>query len=176
MSTWATAQAAARWWRRSPVREAVLAVILAGTLLAGSYGEAHPSQISDKLPSGSAAAHTPDAALVLVAIACLVLAVRYRWPVVVLAVSTAAVTAYTAFGYVNGAALSVLTDREREVMSLVAGGLSNDEIAARLYLSPLTAKTHVSRIMTKLNARDRAQLVVLAYETGLVTPGHQPLP
>jgi DNA-binding NarL/FixJ family response regulator len=64
-----------------------------------------------------------------------------------------------------------LTDRERQVMALVAEGLSNDEIAARLFLSPLTAKTHVSRIMTKLNARDRAQLVVLAYETGLVTPG-----
>ena len=70
-------------------------------------------------------------------------------------------------------ALSALTDREREVMALVAGGLSNDEIAARLYLSPLTAKTHVSRIMTKLSARDRAQLVVLGYETGLVTPGQQ---
>jgi DNA-binding NarL/FixJ family response regulator len=69
--------------------------------------------------------------------------------------------------------LSVLTEREREVMSLVAAGLSNDEIGARLYLSPLTAKTHVSRIMTKLSARDRAQLVVLAYETGLVTPGNQ---
>jgi len=70
-------------------------------------------------------------------------------------------------------ALSALTDREREVLALVAGGLSNDEIAARLYLSPLTAKTHVSRIMTKLSARDRAQPVVLGYETGLVTPGHQ---
>jgi DNA-binding NarL/FixJ family response regulator len=67
--------------------------------------------------------------------------------------------------------LSGLTGREREVLALVAGGLSNDEIAARLFLSPLTAKTHVSRIMTKLNARDRAQLVVIAYETGLVTPG-----
>jgi DNA-binding NarL/FixJ family response regulator len=69
--------------------------------------------------------------------------------------------------------LAGLTDREREVMALVAEGLSNDEIAARLFLSPLTAKTHVSRIMTKLNARDRAQLVVLAYESGLVTPGHR---
>ena len=68
-------------------------------------------------------------------------------------------------------ALAALTDREREVLVLVAEGLSNDEIAARLFLSPLTSKTHVSRIMTKLNARDRAQLVVLAYETGLVTPG-----
>jgi DNA-binding NarL/FixJ family response regulator len=64
-----------------------------------------------------------------------------------------------------------LTDREREVLTLVGSGLSNDEIAAKLYLSPLTAKTHVNRIMTKLDAHDRAQLVVAAYETGLVTPG-----
>jgi DNA-binding NarL/FixJ family response regulator len=71
----------------------------------------------------------------------------------------------------DGAALSVLTEREREVLGLVAAGLTNDEIAARLYLSPLTAKTHVSRILTKLGARDRAQLVVIAYETGLVIPG-----
>ncbi|MDR3033310.1 MAG: response regulator transcription factor [Kitasatospora sp.] len=70
-------------------------------------------------------------------------------------------------------ALAVLTEREREVMTLVAAGLSNDEIAAKLYLSPLTAKTHVSRIMTKLNARDRAQIVVMAYETGLVAPGER---
>ncbi len=56
-------------------------------------------------------------------------------------------------------------------MCLVAGGLSNDEIAAKLFLSPLTSKTHVSRILTKLGARDRAQLVVLAYESGLVIPG-----
>jgi DNA-binding NarL/FixJ family response regulator len=68
-------------------------------------------------------------------------------------------------------ALSALTDREREVLALVAEGMSNDEIAASLYLSPLTSKTHVSRIMSKLNARDRAQLVVIAYESGLVTPG-----
>jgi DNA-binding NarL/FixJ family response regulator len=67
--------------------------------------------------------------------------------------------------------LDLLTDREREVMGLVAAGLSNDEIAERLYVSPATAKTHVSRAMIKLNARDRAQLVVFAYETGLVTPG-----
>jgi DNA-binding NarL/FixJ family response regulator len=68
-------------------------------------------------------------------------------------------------------ALTGLTDREREVLSLVAGGLTNEEIAARLVLSPLTAKTHVSRIMTKTGARDRAQLVVTAYEAGLVRPG-----
>ena len=66
--------------------------------------------------------------------------------------------------------LATLTDREREVMTLVAAGLSNDEIAARLVLSPATAKTHVSRIMTKLDVRDRAQLVVLAYESAMVTP------
>ncbi|HXW79145.1 MAG TPA: response regulator transcription factor [Acidimicrobiales bacterium] len=67
--------------------------------------------------------------------------------------------------------LQSLTEREREVLALVAQGLSNEEIAAKLYLSPLTAKTHVSRAMTKLGARDRAQLVVTAYETGLVVPG-----
>jgi DNA-binding NarL/FixJ family response regulator len=67
--------------------------------------------------------------------------------------------------------LDLLTNREREVMALVAGGLSNDEIADRLYVSPATAKTHVHRAMTKLGARDRAQLVVLAYETGLVRAG-----
>ena len=67
--------------------------------------------------------------------------------------------------------LGVLTDREREVMALVAGGLSNDEIATKLTMSPLTAKTHVSRAMTKLGARDRAQLVVMAYETGLASVG-----
>ena len=67
--------------------------------------------------------------------------------------------------------LRVLTDREREVLSLVAGGLSNNEIAEKLFMSPLTAKTHVSRTMVKLGARDRAQLVVFAYETGLVRVG-----
>jgi DNA-binding NarL/FixJ family response regulator len=67
--------------------------------------------------------------------------------------------------------LAVLTDREREVLGLVAGGLTNDEIAERLYMSPATARTHVSRTMTKLGARDRTQLVVVAYETGLVRPG-----
>jgi DNA-binding NarL/FixJ family response regulator len=71
----------------------------------------------------------------------------------------------------TGADLARLTEREREVMGHVAQGLSNEEIAARLYLSPLTTKTHVSRIMSKLAARDRAQLVVIAYESGLVVPG-----
>jgi DNA-binding NarL/FixJ family response regulator len=67
-------------------------------------------------------------------------------------------------------ALSVLTEREREVLGLVARGLSNHEIAGELVISPATAKTHVSRVMMKLGARDRAQLVVIGYETGLVTP------
>jgi DNA-binding NarL/FixJ family response regulator len=67
--------------------------------------------------------------------------------------------------------LDHLTSREREVMALVAEGLSNEEIAQRLFMSPATAKTHVSRAMIKLNARDRAQLVVFAYESGLVRPG-----
>jgi DNA-binding NarL/FixJ family response regulator len=71
----------------------------------------------------------------------------------------------------SGQVLSALTDRERQVLALVAEGLSNDEIAGRLFLSPLTTKTHVSRIMTKLDKRDRAQLVVIAYESGLVVPG-----
>lgn len=67
--------------------------------------------------------------------------------------------------------LAALTVREREVLALVAAGLSNDGIAAELTLSPSTAKTHVSRIMTKLDARDRAQLVIIAYESGMTLPG-----
>jgi DNA-binding NarL/FixJ family response regulator len=67
--------------------------------------------------------------------------------------------------------LAALTDREREVMALVGAGLSNEEIATQLFVSPATAKTHVSRAMVKLGARDRAQLVVFAYEAGLVRPG-----
>ncbi|MER7206845.1 response regulator [Streptosporangium sp. NPDC001559] len=67
--------------------------------------------------------------------------------------------------------LSLLTDREREVLTLVGTGMTNDEIAQRLFMSPATAKTHVSRTMMKLHARDRAQLVVIAYESGLVRPG-----
>ena len=71
---------------------------------------------------------------------------------------------------VTSAEVGVLTEREREVVVLVATGLSNDEIARRLVISPLTAKTHVSRAMTKIAARDRAQLVVFAYQSGLMSP------
>ncbi|MEV6334103.1 response regulator transcription factor [Nocardia vinacea] len=70
----------------------------------------------------------------------------------------------------TGTGLEQLTNREREAVALVAQGLSNDEIADRMVISPLTSKTHINRAMTKLHARDRAQLVVLAYESGLVTP------
>jgi DNA-binding NarL/FixJ family response regulator len=70
--------------------------------------------------------------------------------------------------------LDGLTEREHEILQLVAAGLSNDEIAHRLVISPLTAKTHVSRILGKLGCRDRAQLVTLAYETGVVRPGASP--
>lgn len=73
----------------------------------------------------------------------------------------------------DAAALATLTPREREVLALVGEGMTNDEIGTKLFLSPLTAKTHVSRIMSKLAARDRVQLVVTAYETGLVRPGWQ---
>jgi DNA-binding NarL/FixJ family response regulator len=75
----------------------------------------------------------------------------------------------TGTGTVDG--LDELTDREREVLAAVARGLSNAEIAESLYISPATAKTHVSRLLTKLHARDRAQLVVAAYEAGVVQPG-----
>ncbi|GAB3139850.1 response regulator transcription factor [Micromonospora sonneratiae] len=71
------------------------------------------------------------------------------------------------------ARLSVLTSREREVLQLLAAGLSNEQIAQRLFISPLTAKTHVTRAITKLGVRDRVQLVILAYETGLVHPGQR---
>jgi DNA-binding NarL/FixJ family response regulator len=74
----------------------------------------------------------------------------------------------------RAAQLGELTEREREVVTLVGSGLSNEEIATRLFISPATARTHVSRAMSKLEARDRAQLVVFAYETGLVSPGRLP--
>ncbi|TPW76114.1 response regulator [Schumannella soli] len=74
-------------------------------------------------------------------------------------------------GPLDDARLAPLTDREREVLGLVGQGLTNEEIGRALFLSPLTAKTHVSRIMSKLLARDRVQLVVIAYETGLVRAG-----
>ena len=93
------------WWRRSPVRDAIYAVLMTVITVFGAYGEAHPRQISDQLPPTSAAAHTPTAALLLVAVASLVLAGRNRWPRLVLAVSVAAVTMYSLLGYVNGAAL-----------------------------------------------------------------------
>jgi DNA-binding NarL/FixJ family response regulator len=70
------------------------------------------------------------------------------------------------------ALIGQLTEREVDVLRLVAGGLTNTEIAERLTVSPLTVKTHVSRVLTKLQLRDRAQLVVLAYESGLILPGH----
>ena len=69
------------------------------------------------------------------------------------------------------AAIGALTDREREILVLVARGLTNDQIGERLFISPATAKTHLARIMAKLDAHDRAQLVVKAYESGLVRPG-----
>src|SRR6266567_9540970 len=95
-------------WRRvtsSPVRDAILAVLLTVLLLLGSYGEAHPSNPSDRLQFRNHAVPQPGAALLLVAVACLVLAWRRRYPVTVLVVSTAAVSAYSLLGYVNGAAM-----------------------------------------------------------------------
>jgi DNA-binding NarL/FixJ family response regulator len=79
-------------------------------------------------------------------------------------------TAQRAASQVAEERLAVLTEREREVLALVGQGMSNDEIGAELFLSPATARTHVSHAMAKLGARDRAQLVVIAYQTGLVTP------
>jgi DNA-binding NarL/FixJ family response regulator len=86
----------------------------------------------------------------------------------------APVTAGAPVGAATGTALPALTDREREMVAFAAHGLGNDEIAGRLFLSPLTVKTHLNRAMSKLGVRDRAQLVVLAYQTGLVRPGDTP--
>jgi signal transduction histidine kinase len=93
-----------RWWRGGG-RDIVYALIMTAVTVGGAYGEAHPEQVSDQLPAGSAASHTPAAAFALVAVASLVLAVRYRWPRVVLATSAGAVTVYSLLGYVNGAAV-----------------------------------------------------------------------
>lgn len=92
-------------------------------------------------------------------------------PAVTRSVIEAFVTRPPAAGPADAPELTALTGREREVVRLVGQGLSNDEIARKLVLSPLTAKTHVSRAMLKVGARDRAQLVVFAYESGLVRPG-----
>lgn len=86
------------------------------------------------------------------------------------AVTRRLIEAFTAVAPSELPSLDGLTDREREVLALVARGLTNDEIALRLDMRPLTAKTHVNRAMAKLGARDRAQLVVVAYESGLVVP------
>jgi signal transduction histidine kinase len=94
-----------RWWRVSAVRHVVFAVIFTAVIVSGTYGEAHPSAPRDQFVSGHHVPHTPAAALLLVAAACLVLAVRRRYPVAVLSVSTVAVAAYSLLGYVNGAAL-----------------------------------------------------------------------
>ncbi len=94
-----------RWWRVSTARHVLFAVIFTAVIVSGTYGEAHPSQPRDQFVSGHHVPHTPAAALLLVAAACLVLAVRKRYPVAVLSVSTAAVAAYSLLGYVNGAAL-----------------------------------------------------------------------
>jgi DNA-binding NarL/FixJ family response regulator len=101
----------------------------------------------------------------------LIASLTSRGPAVPAVAVAAAGPAAAANRAMPAADLARLTEREREVLALVAQGLSNDEIAARFYLSPLTTKTHVSHIMTKLRARDRAQLVVIAYESGLVVPG-----
>ena len=93
------------WWRRSPVRDAVYAVVMTVISVLGAYAEAHPRQVSDQIPAGTSAAHTPTAALLLVVLAGLVLIGRNQWPLAVYAVSVGAVTLYSALGYVNGAAL-----------------------------------------------------------------------
>jgi signal transduction histidine kinase len=93
-----------RWWRAG-WRDAVFALAMTAAAVGGAYGEAHPRQVSDQIPAGTAAAHTPAIAFALVAVAALVLAVRNRWPGPVVAISAGAITLYSALGYVNGAAV-----------------------------------------------------------------------
>ena len=98
----------AAWWRRwrySDAYNVISALVITIVVVGGAYGEAHPHQVSDKIPAGSVATHTPDAAFLLVAVAGLVLAARRRYPLPVLAISTGAVMAYSLLGYVNGSAL-----------------------------------------------------------------------
>ena len=97
-------QAVLRWWRGGG-RDVVYALVMTAVTVFGAYGEAHPQQVSDQLPAGSAAAHTPNSALILVVVAGLVLVVRNRWPRVVLAVSAGSVVVYSLLGYENGAAV-----------------------------------------------------------------------
>jgi signal transduction histidine kinase len=93
-----------RWWRGGG-RDVVFALAMTAATVGGAYGEAHPRQVSDQIPAGTAAAHTPGIAFALVAVAALVLAVRNRWPGPVFAISAGAITLFSALGYVNGAAV-----------------------------------------------------------------------
>ncbi len=93
-----------RWWRGGG-RDAVFALAVTAATVGGAYGEAHPQQVSDQIPAGTPAAHTPVIAFALGAGAALVLAGRNRWPGPVLAISAGAITLYSALGYVNGAAV-----------------------------------------------------------------------
>jgi signal transduction histidine kinase len=107
-----------RWWR-SPAHEVLFALGMTAITVFGAYAEAHPRQLADKIPAGTAAAHTPTAAIGLVAVASLVLAVRHKWPVAVLVTSVSAVAAYSLLGYVNGAALLAPTAALYAVASVV---------------------------------------------------------
>ncbi len=109
-----------RWWRNSPARDVAFALLMTALTVGGAYGEAHPTQPGDKIMNGHPVPHTPDAALLLVAVASLVLAWRRRYPVPVLCVSTAAVVTYSLLGYVNGAALLAPTVALYAVTSTVS--------------------------------------------------------
>jgi DNA-binding CsgD family transcriptional regulator len=166
-------------WRR--VRwEGLLVAVVATFQVAGTYAAAQHQPTARSLDVGST--------LLLLA-GRLSLPLRRRAPWLTIGVALVAVATYFAVGYPGGpifasvvvclialnrdrlAQTRTAREHEREVLALVGAGLSNEQIAARLVLSPATAKTHVSRVMTKLAVRDRAGLVVLAYETGLVRPG-----